>query len=100
MESSSARSRAFRCGLHSSRLWLRIYQIKYLRRIKVVDRYYMTYDDYGHINPDSKVAALTHMIGPKSAGNLSLPAASSLSGLGFYEVSGFCVVRRRRHPWR
>ena len=28
-----------------------IYQIKYLRRIKVVDRYYMTYDDYGHIKP-------------------------------------------------
>src|SRR5580658_3836009 len=27
-----------------------IYQIKYLRRIKIVDRYYMTYDDYGHIN--------------------------------------------------
>src|SRR5271169_5842416 len=27
-----------------------IYQIKYLRRIKVVDRYYMTYNDYGHIN--------------------------------------------------
>ena len=43
-----------------------IYQIKYLRRIKVVDRYYMTYDDYGHINPDAKVAALTDQIGPKS----------------------------------
>src|SRR5512135_2802725 len=40
-----------------------IYQIKYLRRIKVVDRYYMTYDDYGHINPDQKTAALTHQIG-------------------------------------
>ena len=25
-----------------------IYQTKYLRRIKVVDRYYMTYNDYGH----------------------------------------------------
>ena len=29
-----------------------IHQIKYLRRIKVVDQYYMTYDDYGHINAD------------------------------------------------
>ena len=35
-----------------------IYQTKYLRRIKVVDRYYMTYNDYGHINPDPKVSAL------------------------------------------
>ena len=35
-----------------------IYQIKYLRRIKVVDRYYMTYDDYGHIKPDARAAAL------------------------------------------
>jgi sulfane dehydrogenase subunit SoxC len=34
-----------------------IHQIKYLRRIKVVDRYYMTYDDYGHINADPKAAA-------------------------------------------
>ena len=59
-----------------------IYQIKYLRRIKVVDRYYMTYDDYGHINPDPKVAALTHQIGPKSvitfpSGDSSCPAADS-----------------------
>ena len=33
-----------------------IYQIKYLRRIKVVDRYYMTYDDYGLLNAVSQVA--------------------------------------------
>jgi sulfane dehydrogenase subunit SoxC len=64
-----------------------IYQIKYLRRIKVVDRYYMTYDDYGHINPDSKVAALTHMIGPKSV--ITYPSGGQkLSGAGFYEISG------------
>ena len=64
-----------------------IYQIKYLRRIKVVDRYYMTYDDYGHINPDSKVAALTHMIGPKSV--ITYPSGGQkLSGSGFYEISG------------
>jgi sulfane dehydrogenase subunit SoxC len=43
-----------------------IYQIKYLRRIKVVDRFYMTYDDYGHINSDARAAALTEQIGPKS----------------------------------
>jgi sulfane dehydrogenase subunit SoxC len=64
-----------------------IYQIKYLRRIKVVDRYYMTYDDYGHINPDPKVAALTHQIGPKSV--ITFPSAGQrLPGRGFYEISG------------
>jgi sulfane dehydrogenase subunit SoxC len=64
-----------------------IYQIKYLRRIKVVDRYYMTYDDYGHINPDPKVAALTHVIGPKSV--ITFPSAGQkLAGRGFYEISG------------
>ena len=41
-----------------------IHQIKYLRRIKVVDRYYMTYDDYGHINADPRAAALALQIGP------------------------------------
>ena len=64
-----------------------IYQIKYLRRIKVVDRYYMTYDDYGHINPDPKVAALTHQIGPKSV--ITFPSGGQkLSGPGFYEITG------------
>ena len=64
-----------------------IYQIKYLRRIKVVDRYYMTYDDYGHINPDPKIAALTHMIGPKSV--ITYPSGGQqLPGRGFYEISG------------
>ena len=64
-----------------------IYQIKYLRRIKVVDRYYMTYDDYGHISPDPKVAALTHQIGPKSV--ITFPSGGQqLSGPGYYEITG------------
>src|SRR5258707_8168917 len=64
-----------------------IYQIKYLRRIKVVDRYYMTYDDYGHIQQDPKVAALTHQIGPKSV--ITFPSGGhQLAGRGFYEISG------------
>jgi sulfane dehydrogenase subunit SoxC len=29
-----------------------IFHIKYLRRIKVVDKYYLTYNDYGHIQAD------------------------------------------------
>ena len=52
-----------------------------------MDRYYMTYDDYGHINPDPKVAALTHQIGPKSV--ITFPSGGQqLSGPGFYEVTG------------
>jgi sulfane dehydrogenase subunit SoxC len=64
-----------------------IYQIKYLRRIKLVDRYYMTYDDYGHINPDEKVSALTHQIGPKSV--ITYPSGGQqLPGPGFYDIGG------------
>src|ERR1700694_1054678 len=60
-----------------------IYQTKYLRRIKIVDRFYMTYNDYGHINPDPKVTALTVQIGPKSV--ITFPSAGQqLSGPGFY----------------
>jgi sulfane dehydrogenase subunit SoxC len=64
-----------------------IYQVKYLRRIKVVDEYYMTYDDYGHIEPDQRAAALTHQIGPKSV--ITFPSGGQrLSGPGFYEITG------------
>jgi len=64
-----------------------IHQIKYLRRIKVVDRYYMTYDDYGHIQADAKAAALTLQIGPKSV--ITFPSGGQqLPGPGFYEISG------------
>ena len=64
-----------------------IYQTKYLRRVKVVDRFYMTYNDYGHIQPDPKVTALTQQIGPKSV--ITYPSGGQqLSGPGFYEISG------------
>jgi sulfane dehydrogenase subunit SoxC len=64
-----------------------IYQIKYLRRIKVVDRFYMTYDDYGHINADARAAALAEQIGPKSV--ITFPSGGQkLSGPGFYDISG------------
>jgi sulfane dehydrogenase subunit SoxC len=64
-----------------------IYQIKYLRRIKVVDRFYMTYDDYGHINADARAAALAEQIGPKSV--ITYPSGGQqLAGPGFYEISG------------
>ena len=37
-----------------------IFHTKWLRRIKVVDRYYMNYNDYGHLDRDPKVAALDY----------------------------------------
>ena len=43
-----------------------IFHTKWLRRIKLVDRYYMNYNDYGHLDRDPKVAALDYQIGPKS----------------------------------
>jgi len=64
-----------------------IHQIKYLRRIKVVDREYMTYDDYGHIQPDARAASLTNQIGPKSV--ITFPSGGQqLMGPGFYQISG------------
>jgi len=64
-----------------------IYQTKYLRRIKVVDRYYMTYNDYGHLQKDPKVIALTSQIGPKSV--ITFPGGGhQLKGPGYYEISG------------
>ena len=63
-----------------------IFNTKYLRRMKVVDRYYMNYD-YGHLRPDPVSAALGYQIGPKSV--ITFPSAGQqLPGPGFYEVSG------------
>ena len=64
-----------------------IYNTKWLRRIKVVDRYYMTYNDYGHISADPKVAALTFEWGPKSV--ITFPSGGQqLPGHGFYQLTG------------
>jgi sulfane dehydrogenase subunit SoxC len=64
-----------------------IFHSKYLRRIKVVDRYYMNYNDYGHLDQEPKVAALEYQIGPKSV--ITFPSGGQqLPGRGFYEISG------------
>jgi sulfane dehydrogenase subunit SoxC len=64
-----------------------IFHTKWLRRIKVVDRYYMNYNDFGHLDRDPKVAALDYQIGPKSV--ITFPSgAQLLPGRGFYEISG------------
>jgi len=64
-----------------------IFNVKWLRRIKVVDRYYMTYNDYGHLRQDPDGTALGMQIGPKSV--ITYPSGGQqLPGTGFYEVSG------------
>jgi sulfane dehydrogenase subunit SoxC len=64
-----------------------IYNVKWLRRIKAVDRYYMTYNDYGHIQKDEEVAALTFQWGPKSV--ITYPSGGQqLSGPGVYQITG------------
>ncbi len=75
-----------------------MYNTKWLRRIKVVDRYYMTYNDYGHISKDKEVAALTFQWGPKSVitfpsgeQKLPVPGIYQLTGLAW---SGGGAVRR------
>jgi len=61
--------------------------VKWLRRIKLVEKNYMTYNDYGHLASDSKVAALNHQIGPKSV--ITFPSGEQkLPGPGFYEITG------------
>lgn len=61
--------------------------VKYLRRIKLVEKNYMTYNDYGHLAPDSRVAALSRQIGPKSV--ITFPSGEQkLPGPGFYEITG------------
>lgn len=64
-----------------------ILSVKWLRRIKVVDQFYMTYNDYGHLRQDPADAALSYQIGPKSV--ITQPSGGQqLPGTGFYEVRG------------
>ncbi len=64
-----------------------IFHTKYLRRIKAVDQYYMTYNDYGHLRREPENAALGYQIGPKSV--ITFPCApQQLPGRGFYQISG------------
>src|SRR5438309_9082907 len=64
-----------------------IFHTKYLRRIKIVDQYYMNYNDFGHLRDDPKELALSEQIGPKSV--ITYPSGGQqLPGRGFYEISG------------
>ena len=64
-----------------------IFNVKWLRRIKVVDQYYMTYNDYGHLTQDPATAALGYQIGPKSV-IVHPSGGQTLPGAGYYQVSG------------
>jgi sulfane dehydrogenase subunit SoxC len=64
-----------------------IFNTKWLRRVKVVDRYLMNYSDYGHLRQDDEGAALGYQIGPKSV--ITFPSGTQqLPGKGTYEISG------------
>jgi sulfane dehydrogenase subunit SoxC len=64
-----------------------ILSTKYVRRIKLVDRYYMNYNDFGHLSKDAEDAALGYQVGPKSV--ITFPSGEQqLPGRGFYEISG------------
>jgi sulfane dehydrogenase subunit SoxC len=64
-----------------------IFHTKWLRRIKIIDRYYMNYNDYGHLTRTPQEAALSFQIGPKSV--ITKPSGGQLlPGRGFYEISG------------
>jgi sulfane dehydrogenase subunit SoxC len=64
-----------------------IFHTKYLKRIKVVDRYYMNYSDYGHLDREPEEAALGYQIGPKSV--ITYPSGGQqLPGRGSYEIRG------------
>ena len=65
-----------------------IYQTKYLRRIKVVDRYYMTYNDYGHLQKDPKGRRADAIRLDRSRSSRFPAGGQQLTGPGFYEISG------------
>jgi sulfane dehydrogenase subunit SoxC len=64
-----------------------IFNTKWLSQIKVVDRYYMNYSDFGHLKEGDDETALGVQIGPKSV--ITYPSGTQqLPGKGTYEISG------------
>src|SRR6476660_6967290 len=64
-----------------------IFHTKWLQRIKLVDTYYMNYNDFGHLHQDENETALGYQIGPKSV--ITFPSGEQrLPGKGFYEIRG------------
>lgn len=65
-----------------------IYQVKWLRRIKVVDRPYLTYQEQARfISPDKRTRQFAYELGPKSV--ITFPSGDHvLPKPGFYTISG------------
>jgi len=64
-----------------------IFNIKWLRHIKVVDQYQLNMNDYGHLRRDYQGAALGMQWGPKSV--ITSPSGSQkLPDKGWYEITG------------
>ena len=64
-----------------------IFNIKWLRHIKVVDNYQLNMNDYGHLRRDANGAALGMQWGPKSV--ITFPSGSQkLPDKGWYEITG------------
>ena len=64
-----------------------IYHTKFLRRIKVVDRFYMNYNEFGHLRPEAKELRSANRSG-RNRSSRTPPAHSSCLAPGFYEISG------------
>ena len=77
-----------------------IFHTKYLRRIKVVDRYYMNYNDFGHLDQDPKeLRSASRSDRSRSSrtrpADSSCPAADSTRSAGWPGPAGAPFV-----PWR
>src|SRR2546421_6039351 len=64
-----------------------IYHTKFLRRIKIVDRFYMNYNEFGHLRPGDKELRLGNQTGPKPA-IPSPPATHRRPAPGFSGIAG------------
>jgi len=64
-----------------------IFNIKWLRHIKVVDQYQLNMNDYGHLRRDALGAALGMQWGAKSV-ILAPSGTQKLPGAGWYEITG------------
>jgi sulfane dehydrogenase subunit SoxC len=64
-----------------------IFNIKWLRHIKVVEQYQLNMNDFGHLRRDAAGAALGQIWGPKSV--ITFPSGSQkLPDKGWYEITG------------
>ena len=74
-----------------------IFHTKWMRRIKLVDRYYMNYNDFGHLDQEHQEAALGLPDRTEVGDHVPLrqPAAARPRLLRDQRAG---VVRRRRHP--